>query len=105
MISVCGGFDGSENDDWTAIRLETVDGFQFTPTYGANSEPTIWNPAQSGGRIPRDQVDVAWDWLSRRYKFVRVYCDPGQGAGGRVRVRVGAGRKERGLHHARSHAG
>lgn len=77
VIEVCGGFDGSENDDWTAIRLETVKGFQFTPTYGEEDTPTIWNPAEWDGRIPRDQVDVAWDWLSRRYKFVRVYCDPG----------------------------
>ena len=77
MIEVCGGFDGSENDDFTVIRLETVDFHQFTPTYGESGLPTIWNPSEWGGRIPRDQVDVAWDWLSRRFKFVRVYCDPG----------------------------
>ena len=31
---ICAGMDGSINDDWTAIRGETIDGFQFTPTYG-----------------------------------------------------------------------
>ncbi len=77
MIDVCGGFDGSENDDWTAIRLETREGFQFTPRYGPDERPTIWNPAEWGGRIPRDQVAVAWDWLSQRYRLRRVYCDPG----------------------------
>lgn len=74
---VCGGFDGSENDDWSAIRLETADGFQFTPRWSATGQPMIWNPAQHGGRMPRLQVHEAWDELARRYRFGRVYCDPG----------------------------
>lgn len=73
---VCGGFDGSDVDDWTAIRLETQDGYRFTPTYGPDRRPTIWNPAEWGGSIPRREVDAAWDELSRRYRLVRVYCDP-----------------------------
>lgn len=75
--SVAGGFDGSENDDWTAIKLETREGFLFTPRYGPDRRPAVWNPAEWGGRIPRGQVDAAWDELSRRFRLVRVYCDPG----------------------------
>jgi hypothetical protein len=75
--SVCGGFDGSENDDWTAIRLETATGFQFTPRWRATDEPMIWNPAQHGGRMPRLQVHDAWAELAGTYKLERVYCDPG----------------------------
>ena len=73
---VCGGFDGSETDDWTAIRLETMDGFQFTPTYGPDKRPTVWNPAEWSGRVPRSEVHAAWAELAARYKLVRVYCDP-----------------------------
>jgi hypothetical protein len=74
--AVCGGFDGSDVDDWTGIRLETLDGFQFTPTYGPDARPCVWNPAEWGGRIPRSEVDAAWDELARRYRLIRVYCDP-----------------------------
>lgn len=76
MIEVCAGFDGSENDDWTVIRLERLDGYQFTPTYG-DGLPAVWNPTEWGGRIPREQVDVAWEQIAERYKLIRVYCDPG----------------------------
>jgi phage terminase large subunit-like protein len=76
-ISVCGGFDGSENDDWTAIKLETREGLIFTPRYGPDERPAIWNPAEFGGRIPRDQVNVAWREIRERYQLLRVYCDPG----------------------------
>lgn len=74
---VCGGFDGSENNDWTAIRLETRDGFQFTPRWPDSGLPMIWDPAQHGGRIPRMQIHDAWAILSERYVLHRVYCDPG----------------------------
>ena len=74
---VCGGFDGSENDDWTCIKCETVDGLIFTPRYGPDRRPTIWNPDEWGGRIPRSEVNAAWDELNRRYKIERAYCDPG----------------------------
>lgn len=76
-IEVCGGFDGSENDDWTAIKLETVAGLIFTPRYGPDRRPTIWNPKEWGGQIPRDEVHVAWQEIARRYRIVRAYCDPG----------------------------
>lgn len=72
-----GGFDGSLNDDWTAIKLETREGRIFTPRYGPDQRPTIWNPAEWGGEIPRDQVKVAWTELVDYYDLRRVYCDPG----------------------------
>jgi hypothetical protein len=73
---VCGGFDGSDTNDWSAIRLETMDGYQFTPTYGPDARPCNWNPEEWDGKIPRSEVRAAWDELSERYRFVRVYCDP-----------------------------
>lgn len=75
--SVAGGFDGSENDDHTAVKLETREGYIFTPRYGPDRRPTIWNPAEWGGTIPRHEVNVAWAEVARRYRLVRVYCDPG----------------------------
>lgn len=74
--AVCLGFDGSENNDWTAIRGETMDGFQFTPRYGDDELPTIWNPDEWGGQIPRTEVAAAVDELFDRYEVVRFYCDP-----------------------------
>lgn len=73
---VCLGFDGSDSDDWTAIRLETQDGFRFTPVYGPDRRPTIWNPAEWGGSIPRAEVSAAIDELCKRYRVKRAYCDP-----------------------------
>lgn len=73
----CGGFDGSENNDWTAIKLETREGLIFTPRYGPDRRPTIWNPAEWGGSIPRSEVHVAWEELADRFRLRRVYCDPG----------------------------
>ncbi|MFE6851837.1 hypothetical protein ACFVDH_13735 [Streptomyces sp. NPDC057674] len=76
MTRVVLGFDGSDIDDWTAIRAETMDGYQFTPLYGADDEPTIWNPADYGGQVPRAEVRAAMDQLMRRYDVVRLYADP-----------------------------
>jgi hypothetical protein len=73
---VVGGFDGSESDDWTSIRLQTEGGYQFTPRYGPDRRPTIWNPAEHGGQVPRLEVRAAWDEIAERYKLVRVYLDP-----------------------------
>lgn len=75
--SVCGGFDGSENEDWTAIKLETRSGLIFTPRYGPDRRPTIWNPREWSGKIPRHEVHVAWAEIAKRYRLIRVYCDPG----------------------------
>lgn len=74
--AVCGGFDGSDSDDWTAIRLETLDGHRFTPTYGPDQRPTVWNPAEWGGSIPRGEVAAAVDEIFDRYDVKRLYCDP-----------------------------
>lgn len=70
------GFDGSQYDDWTGFRAETLDGYQFTPTYGADSRVTLWNPSDFGGEAPRSEVDAALHELMNRYDVVRVYCDP-----------------------------
>ncbi len=73
---VTGGFDGSESNDWTAIRLETRDGFRFTPRYGPDRRPTIWDPAQWGGTIPRAEVAAAVDEVFSTFLVRRFYCDP-----------------------------
>lgn len=73
---ICLGFDGSDNDDWTAIRARTLDGFRFTPRYGPDSRPSYWNPSEWNGRIPRDEVNACVDEIFRRYKVKRMYCDP-----------------------------
>jgi hypothetical protein len=72
---VCLGFDGSDNDDFTGIRLETLDFFQFTPTYG-NGRKTLWRPQDWNGRIPRDEVRAAVDQIMSEFDVVRAYCDP-----------------------------
>lgn len=70
------GFDGSDVDDWTGIRAETLDGYQFTPVYGPDRRPCIWDPAEWDGQVPRLEVDAAVDELMRRYDVARMYCDP-----------------------------
>lgn len=71
---VCLGFDGSETSDWTCIKGETVDGMLFTPRW--NGRATLWNPADHGGRMPRNEVDAAVDHLFDFYDVERMYCDP-----------------------------
>jgi hypothetical protein len=68
------GFDGSDVDDWTGIRAETQDGYQFTPETSAGL--TIWNPADHGGKVPRLEVAAAVDELFTLFDVVRMYCDP-----------------------------
>jgi hypothetical protein len=72
------GFDGSDIDDWTAIRAETEDGYQFTPTYGPPGKrlPTIWNPADWKGQVPRLEVAKAFEELVTFFTVVRAYLDP-----------------------------
>jgi hypothetical protein len=74
--SICLGFDGSLNNDWTAIRCRTVDGWGFTPVYGPDRRPTYWNPAEWGGEIPRGEVRAAIDELYTSYDVERGYFDP-----------------------------
>lgn len=71
---ICLGFDGSETGDFTVIKAETIDGLLFTPRW--NGRPTIWNPADFAGRMPRSDVDAAVDDLFRRFDVNRMYCDP-----------------------------
>lgn len=76
---VCLGFDGSDANDWTGIRLETEDFFQFTPTDGLD-RPCVWNPLDKErcpeGRVPRLEVMAAFDHIFATYKVVRAYLDP-----------------------------
>jgi len=75
--SICAGFDGSESDDWTAIKAETRDGLIFTPRYGPHRRATIWNPKDYDGHIPRSEVHAAWVEITDTYDLRRAYCDPG----------------------------
>lgn len=70
------GMDGSINDDWTAIRGETIDGLAFTPRYGPDRRPTVWNPSEWGGEIPRSEAHAAMDELVTRYDVKLFYGDP-----------------------------
>lgn len=70
-------FDGSVNNDWTAIRAQTMTGFSFTPRWGPTPDtPTIWNPREHGDRIPHGEVDMALDEIFRRFIVCRFYYDP-----------------------------
>jgi hypothetical protein len=75
-MRICIGFDGSDKDDFTCIRAETLDGWQFTPTYGPDKRPTIWDPAEWGGRIPRSEVHAAMDEIFEEHDVERGYFDP-----------------------------
>lgn len=70
------GFDGSQSGDWTAIRAETIDGYRFTPTYGPDKRPTVWNPAEWGGQIPRSEVRAAVSEIFAGFMVKRMYVDP-----------------------------
>ena len=73
---ICLGFDGSENNDWTAIRAETEEGLQFTPRYGPDKRATIWNPEEWEDRIPRGEVHAAVSEIFETYEVQRMYADP-----------------------------
>jgi hypothetical protein len=70
------GFDGSDTDDWTALRAETMDGHQFTPRYGPDRRPAIWDPAEFSGQVPRLEVAAAIDEVMDLYRVARMYADP-----------------------------
>lgn len=73
---IVAAFDGSDVDDWTAIRAETRDGFQFTPRV-FDGQPSIWDPAaHEDHRIPRLEVHEAVDEIFGRFKVQRFYYDP-----------------------------
>lgn len=71
------GFDGSDNEDFSGIRLELLsDLHQFTPTYGASERKTLWKPDAWDGRIPRGEIMTAFRELVQDYDIVRGYLDP-----------------------------
>jgi hypothetical protein len=84
--AVAMGMDLSNNNDWTGIRLETADQYQFTPTYsvGGEDRPTVWDPALFNGYIPRGEVRAAVDYLASNYRIVRAYIDPAGSAAGAI---------------------
>lgn len=73
--AVTGGFDGSDTDDFTGFRLETQQGFQFTPCF-PDGRPMIWNPADHGGQVPRLEVDAAMAHIMATWRVARMYLDP-----------------------------
>lgn len=73
---ISAGFDGSDTDDYTALRCRTRNGRLFTPRYGPDRRPTIWRPEEWGGQVPRDQIDVAVAEMFDRWQVSRMYCDP-----------------------------
>ena len=75
--SICLGFDGSDFDDWTALKAETREGFVFTPRYGPDRAPTIWNPKEfPDQRTPRIEVTGAVRECFERFHVRRLYADP-----------------------------
>jgi hypothetical protein len=72
--SIVLGLDGSDVDDWTGIRAQTRDGYQFTPVTPGG--PTVWDPAQFGGQVPRLEVHAAVEWLFTNFEVIRFYFDP-----------------------------
>lgn len=72
---VVGGFDGSDVDDLTGFRLETREGYQFTPTF-PDGRPTIWDPAKHGGQVPRAEVNAGMAHIMATFKVARFYADP-----------------------------
>lgn len=81
---ICVGMDLSNNNDWTGIRAETADLYQFTPQYevGGELRDCVWDPSKWGGFIPRGEVRAAFDYLASRFQIVRAYVDPAGAAMG-----------------------
>lgn len=73
---LCLGFDGSDSDDLTGIRAETLEQHQFTPRYGVDRKPTLWDPRDWQGRVPRAEVMAAFRELATEFEIVRAYMDP-----------------------------
>jgi hypothetical protein len=73
------GFDGSQYDDWTALRARWLrpDGslFGFTPRF-RDGKPMFWDPSDHGGVVPIGEVNAAVEELFDRFKPLRMYCDP-----------------------------
>lgn len=75
---ICFGFDGSQYDDWTAIRARVISGdrlYGFTPRF-PDGKPMIWNPADTGGEVPRGEVGAGIAHLFDEFDVVRGLFDP-----------------------------
>jgi len=63
------GFDGSKTGDHTAlIACELATGHLWPLG--------IWDPAEHGGEVPRDEVDAAVGAAFATYRVARMYADP-----------------------------
>jgi hypothetical protein len=71
---VCLGFDGSDVDDWSAIRLETFDFHQFTPLDASRPADDL-EPGIPGGEDPRLEVMAAFEHIFADVR--RGPCLPG----------------------------
>jgi hypothetical protein len=73
------GFDGSQYDDWTAIRARVInpDGlpYAFTPRF-PDGKAMVWNPVEHGGEVPRGEVQAGIEHLFDAFDVVRGYFDP-----------------------------
>lgn len=64
------GFDGSINNDSTALYGCTPDGYLF--------EVAVWQrpPGERGWRVPRMEVEAAVEEAFEQYSVGRMFCDP-----------------------------
>jgi hypothetical protein len=74
--SVCGGFDGSENDDWTAIRLETLR-LSVHPALEGDGRADGVEPGAARRAHPAPAGARRLGRAGGTYKLERIYCDPG----------------------------
>lgn len=72
------GFDGSQYDDWTAIRARAwIEDrwYGFTPRF-PDGKPMHWAPLEHGGEIPRGEVQAGIELLFDTFDVARGYFDP-----------------------------
>jgi hypothetical protein len=66
--TICVGFDGSKDDDSTGIVGVTESGGTFVLG--------VWEPATTGGKLPRNEIRARVAEIFDRYRVVRWYGDP-----------------------------
>lgn len=66
---ICLGFDGSKTGDHTALIAACVPCGFLWPL-------GVWDPADHGGEVPRDEVDAAVGNAFAAHQVVRMYADP-----------------------------
>jgi hypothetical protein len=72
---ICLGFDGSDVDDWTAIRAETFEGFQFTPRFLGTGRRSGTRPSTTTTASP-DEVHAAVEEMFERFRVDPVLLRP-----------------------------